>query len=199
MHQTDADAPRCARHRKTITYLQCAKCGTPICPDCFVDSPVGYKCRDCGRMANTALYTVSFRGAVQGSLVGLLGGMVAGAFGFMGFWGIIIALIYGRFLGTLIMKAAGHKMGLVMDIITGASIVLGGLGVRVGVGYFFYTMTQASIKAAAARMPEAAAAMPHGPTGWMLLMTLVDPFALIAVVLVAAAAMSRLRFDWGRW
>jgi len=198
MSQTE-DAPRCARHPKTVTYLKCAKCGTPICPDCFVESPVGYKCRDCGRMANTQLYQVSFRGAVQGALVGLLGGMLAGAFGFIGFWGIIIALIYGRFLGTLIMKAAGHKMGLVMDIIIGASIVVGGLAVRVGVGYYMYLMQKAYMKA---HLPQAAAAAAHIPseaTGWMLFITMLDPFALIAVGLVAATAMSRIRFDWGRW
>ena len=198
MSQTDTDAPRCARHPKTVTYLKCAKCGTPICPDCFVESPVGYKCRDCGRMGNTELYKVSARGAIFGSLVGLLGGMLAGGV-LGGFWGIFIALIYGRFLGTLIMKAAGHKMGLVMDIITGASIIIGGLAVRVTVGYFYYAAMQASIKAAAARSTEAAAMMPPEATGWMLLISIVDPFSLIAVVLVAAAAMSRLRFDWGRW
>lgn len=198
MNQTDADAPRCPRHPKTVTYLKCASCSTPICPDCFVESPVGYKCRDCGRMAHTQLSQVSLRGAAQGTLVGLLSGMLAGAFGFTGFWGIFVALIYGRFLGALIMKAAGHKIGLVMDLITGASIIIGGLAVRAGFGYHYYAAAQAAMKAAA-HSPEIAAAMPPQATGWVLVMQIIDPFSLIAVIIVAAAAISRMRFDWGRW
>ncbi len=37
----------CARDQAS-TRLTCAQCRTPICPQCFVRTPVGLKCPDCG-------------------------------------------------------------------------------------------------------------------------------------------------------
>ena len=44
----DDDTPTCARHTGTPTRLSCSACETPICPDCAIESAVGYKCPDCG-------------------------------------------------------------------------------------------------------------------------------------------------------
>ncbi len=37
----------CARHPSVETGLKCASCGTPICPSCLVQTPVGMKCKSC--------------------------------------------------------------------------------------------------------------------------------------------------------
>jgi hypothetical protein len=44
----DDDIPTCARHSGTPTRLSCSACETAICPDCAIESAVGYKCPDCG-------------------------------------------------------------------------------------------------------------------------------------------------------
>lgn len=44
----------CARHPDTPTRLSCVQCGTPICPRCAVDAPVGQKCPDCARQVKAA-------------------------------------------------------------------------------------------------------------------------------------------------
>lgn len=48
------DAPTCARHPRRETRVACVECGTPICPDCMVSAPVGFKCPDCARQTRAA-------------------------------------------------------------------------------------------------------------------------------------------------
>ena len=36
---------RCQRHNKA-TRITCVTCDTPICPDCAIRTPVGFKCPD---------------------------------------------------------------------------------------------------------------------------------------------------------
>lgn len=37
----------CVNHPNVETYLRCNKCGQPICSKCAVQTPVGYRCRNC--------------------------------------------------------------------------------------------------------------------------------------------------------
>lgn len=41
--------PECAWHPGVETNVSCRDCGRYMCPKDMVDSPVGYKCRECGR------------------------------------------------------------------------------------------------------------------------------------------------------
>jgi hypothetical protein len=50
----DSTATTCARHPEVETRLSCTQCGTPICPRCAVDAPVGQKCPDCARQERGA-------------------------------------------------------------------------------------------------------------------------------------------------
>ena len=68
----------CARHPKVETNLRCASCGTPICPKCLVQTPVGMKCRECGTQRGGVLFTLSPGQAASALAVGLLFGVVAG-------------------------------------------------------------------------------------------------------------------------
>ncbi|MCX7680827.1 MAG: B-box zinc finger protein [Anaerolineae bacterium] len=38
---------RCINHPTVETYLRCNRCGQPICARCAVQTPVGYRCRQC--------------------------------------------------------------------------------------------------------------------------------------------------------
>ncbi|MBT8226411.1 MAG: rhomboid family intramembrane serine protease [Dactylosporangium sp.] len=39
--------PVCYRHPSRETYVRCARCDRPICPDCMHDASVGHQCPDC--------------------------------------------------------------------------------------------------------------------------------------------------------
>ncbi|HKY48120.1 MAG TPA: rhomboid family intramembrane serine protease [Acidimicrobiia bacterium] len=40
----------CYRHSDRPTFLSCAQCGNPICPECAVQGTVGQFCPDCARL-----------------------------------------------------------------------------------------------------------------------------------------------------
>ncbi|MDQ2826516.1 MAG: hypothetical protein M3Y04_06120, partial [Actinomycetota bacterium] len=42
----DTGEVMCARHPQTPSRLTCVECETPICPDCAIRTPVGFKCPD---------------------------------------------------------------------------------------------------------------------------------------------------------
>ena len=48
---TEQQTPHCYVHTDRETYITCARCGRPICPDCMVAAPVGFQCPACVRQA----------------------------------------------------------------------------------------------------------------------------------------------------
>lgn len=63
-----ATAPMCYRHPDRETYIRCARCDKPICPECMVSAAVGFQCPDCvaeGRRTQRQVKTV-FGGDVHG-------------------------------------------------------------------------------------------------------------------------------------
>ena len=49
----------CLRHPKTETNLRCGKCEKYICPECMVQTPVGFRCPDCGKARRVPTYDVT--------------------------------------------------------------------------------------------------------------------------------------------
>ena len=48
----DAAAPPvCPRHPDRVSYVNCQRCGRPVCPECQRPAPVGIQCVDCVREA----------------------------------------------------------------------------------------------------------------------------------------------------
>jgi membrane associated rhomboid family serine protease len=41
--------PTCYRHPDRTTYIRCARCNRPICPECMRDAAVGHQCEECVR------------------------------------------------------------------------------------------------------------------------------------------------------
>lgn len=42
-----APAPQCYRHPGQVTYINCQRCGRPICPSCMIPAAVGFQCPEC--------------------------------------------------------------------------------------------------------------------------------------------------------
>lgn len=42
-----APAPQCYRHPGQVTYINCQRCGRPICPACMISASVGFQCPEC--------------------------------------------------------------------------------------------------------------------------------------------------------
>ena len=183
----------CAKHPQETTYLRCNKCDRPICTKCAVQTPVGFKCRECGVMKLPSLSRLSLAQALFAGMTGLACGAVAGVlllfvggFGFFVFW---LALPYGRFAGTLIQHAAGCKSGLLLEILAASAILLGGLGIRAVITCHQYLQELHSGSPSLMRLPD--------PVHLLLALVLSFPTLLLAVI--AACAVSRLRWAWGQF
>jgi hypothetical protein len=109
--------PRCARHPSVETRVSCASCGTPICPDCMVTSPVGIKCADCARMPRSARVRLrpdrAIRAVGAAVAVTLAGGVALASLAAtpFGFFGFLVAYGVGRGGGELVLRAAGRFRG----------------------------------------------------------------------------------------
>ncbi|HEY3418141.1 MAG TPA: hypothetical protein VGM23_14785 [Armatimonadota bacterium] len=189
-----ADVTYCTKHPKVVTYLKCAACGTPICPDCSVLTSVGYKCKDCGTNKNSPVYHLSPARGVAAGLVGLAAGLLAGwTLGFLGFFSIWLAFPYGRFAGGLILRASGHKLGLLMEIITGVSVTLGILLSKAIVFALRYPEYLDALRHAGRNAPA------HPDLLALLHFAFPSPFGIIALVIVVATAVARIRYVWDLW
>ena len=181
----------CAKHPKEETYLRCGSCNKPICPKCACETPVGFKCRDCGTFQNLTWYKPTFWQVLIAIGIGLLAGAIGTRIiGSIGFFGIWIALLYGRFVGTVILRATGRKMGRLMDVITCGSIILGGIcssGLASFLLYMFATKAHGP-----------ATQLMHLPLSsfWALFL---HPYTIIVAVIIGAAAISRLQYSRNYW
>jgi len=163
----------CARHPKRETALRCASCGTPICPDCMVVTPVGMKCPACGRNTNSALTRVAPHRFALAFVTSMLTGIGALLLSEIGLFAIFLATMYGYFAGGIILKASGMKRGLKLEIAAGVGVVLGALIPKLGL-YFM--------------------ARHVGGGAHFSIVGLLDLYALVVVGVTTACVVSKIRY-----
>lgn len=84
----------CANHPTVQTLLRCNRCGKPICTRCAVQTPVGYRCKQCVGQQRAVYYT-------GGASDYLIGGLIAAVLG--GLASVIIAMLRGAWFFGLIL------------------------------------------------------------------------------------------------
>ena len=52
-------APVCYLHPERETWIQCTRCGRPICPECMTAAAVGYQCPECVRAGAASIPTIA--------------------------------------------------------------------------------------------------------------------------------------------
>jgi len=100
----------CYRHPDRETMLRCARCERPICAECAVLTPTGYRCKECVRGQQKAFETALWRDYPVALLLSMglsLGGsFIAGA---LGFFTIFIAPIIGVLISEAVRWAVGKR------------------------------------------------------------------------------------------
>lgn len=108
----------CANHPDRETMLRCNKCNKPICAECAVQTPVGYRCKECVRSQQDKFYTASVSDRTKGFIAAAVGGVILGIaaalVGLLGlFFGILAAVFVGPAvgggIGEFIWRATGRK------------------------------------------------------------------------------------------
>lgn len=121
----------CPRHPDVETALRCSRCGTPICPRCLVQTPVGARCRDCARITKSPIYTVTAGRFALGAATALVGGVIMGLIWgvillpfSVGFWSIFIGIGLGYVFTKAMDMATNRKRGPVIVSLASAGIVI---------------------------------------------------------------------------
>ncbi|MEA1976439.1 MAG: hypothetical protein U9N80_00910 [Chloroflexota bacterium] len=123
----------CANHPKVETALRCNHCDKPICPKCAVQTPVGYRCRECIRGHQKVFDTSTAIDIPVAGAMALISVCVATALlDLLGFWGLFVAPIVGSGIAALIRLVVKKRRSRQLTI---ASIVGGILGVLFYLGF----------------------------------------------------------------
>ena len=120
--------PECTFHPGIETEVRCTECERYICPKDMVETPVGYKCRECARPARSQYVVVKprqlVRAIIVGGAVGVFGGIVM-AFLSFGFFGLFLGFIWGSMTAEATRRASGGHREWTVGIVAVAAIVLG--------------------------------------------------------------------------
>jgi len=121
----------CTVHPDRETTLRCNKCGRPMCPECAVQTPVGYRCRECVRGIQNAYYKASDTDyyvvfAVCAGLTGVAALIIA-AINFGLLISLIIALPAGGAIAEGGLRLTSRRRGRQTANIAAAGAVVGGL------------------------------------------------------------------------
>ncbi len=124
----------CANHPDRETLLRCNKCGKPICLDCAVQTPVGYRCKECVREqqkvyfnAEPKDYPIAFGvGFGVAALTAPLVGLIVGSLGFIGiFLALFVGSGAGSVLAQVVRRAVQRRRGRYLPLVTLAGVLLG--------------------------------------------------------------------------
>jgi hypothetical protein len=117
----------CANHPNRETTLRCNRCDKPICSQCAVLTPVGYRCRECVR-GQQAVFDTARRAdyALAGLISLVLGGGATALLGYLGFWSLIVAPVVGGGIAEVVRWAVRRRRSRQLPWVAAAG---GGMGV----------------------------------------------------------------------
>ena len=128
------DTTYCAVHKDRETSLRCNKCDRYMCAECAVQTPIGYRCRQCVREHENTFFRGTNTDYIVAGGVALALGAVAGAIMYSFGWiifAIIIAFPVGGAIAEVALRTTGKRRGRnsaqVVAIATGLGILAGGV------------------------------------------------------------------------
>lgn len=126
----------CYKHPDRKTLLRCNKCNRPICPECAVQTPTGYRCKDCIKNQQKVFDTVEGKDYVIGGIItavlGFLGAYLYQLIPFLPSWlsALIISGACGKLICTAVRAAVSKRRSeSLTKVVTISAAVGAGLGV----------------------------------------------------------------------
>jgi len=125
---TDTDTLYCANHPDRETMLRCNKCEKPICVQCAVQTPTGYRCKECVRgqqkIFNTARVSDLFIAPVIAAIISFIG---ASFVSFLGFFTLLAAPFVGMAIEYIVRLVIKNRRSNALFIAAAAGAALGAL------------------------------------------------------------------------
>lgn len=122
----DTSEQPCVCGSGIITRLRCSRCDKPICPQCMVGSPVGYRCQECAAGRPSAIYATSTPLFLRAIGVGLAVAVGVGVlWGYFPEWEFYLALLLGFGVVEAMARAANYRRGGDLMVAAMCMITLG--------------------------------------------------------------------------
>jgi hypothetical protein len=118
----------CYNHPDRETYLRCNRCNRPICTQCAVLTPTGYRCKECVRGQQKVFETAQ-------SLDPVIGFVIAAVLAFigsysariMGFFTVFLAPLIGLGITAAVRYAVKKRRSRALFLVATAGAVIGSL------------------------------------------------------------------------
>ena len=124
----DTDTLYCVNHPNRETLLRCNQCEQPICVECAVQTPTGYRCRSCVRGQQKKFDTAQTLDYLAAPIIaGLLSFIGSRLIGFLGFFTIFAAPFAGMIIVQVIRKLIKNRRSNTLFLITAGAVLLGSI------------------------------------------------------------------------
>ncbi|NMA12051.1 MAG: hypothetical protein GX933_02535 [Chloroflexi bacterium] len=122
----------CYRHPNRETLLRCNQCEKPICLDCAVSTPTGYRCKQCiSKQQKRFNHSMTSDYLVAAAITAPLAALGTFLLYHVQIFPFVLSTLLGIGMGTLIVRlvrAATHRRrSQRLNQVTGAAAILGGL------------------------------------------------------------------------
>jgi hypothetical protein len=125
---TDASLVVCKNHPERETGLRCNRCNEPICSECTVQTPTGYRCPECVRghqkifdTAKSQDYVIAF---VLATILSYIAALITKR---IGFFTIFLAPFAGTMIAEAIRRTTARRRSKTLFQTAIAGIVVGAL------------------------------------------------------------------------
>jgi len=126
----DDEVLYCANHSNRETVLRCNRCNKPICTQCAVQTPVGYRCKECvGRQQSTFYTGGAVDYVIAAAIALILGGLATFLMTMLRSWFIAIILgpAFGIGIAEAVRLAVRRRRSRYLAAVVGAGIVVASL------------------------------------------------------------------------
>jgi hypothetical protein len=126
---TPLDSPMyCYNHAQRETLLRCNRCERPICMDCSVKTPTGYRCKECVRSHQKKYETTRWIDFPLAIIVALVLSY-AGSFitRYLGFFTIFLAPIAGIIIAEAIRWVTRRRRSIQLFRVSAVAAAVGSL------------------------------------------------------------------------
>ncbi len=130
---TQSETLYCYIHPNRPTTLRCNRCDRPICAECAIRTPTGYRCPECVRQQQKKFDTAEWYDYIVAFIVAAIGSAIASGLimvvsGF--FFGILVLFLApaaGRVIGNLVLRFIKNRRSRRLFLTAAIGIVAGAL------------------------------------------------------------------------
>lgn len=130
---TQTDTLFCYVHPNRPTTLRCNRCERPICAQCAILTPTGYRCKECVRAQQKIFDTAVWSDYVIAFVVAAIGSAIASGLVMLVsqfFFGLLILFLApgaGAVIGNLVLRFIHHRRSRALFLTAAIGMVAGAL------------------------------------------------------------------------